>query len=243
MNASDPSATSRGTRSFLLSPAGPALPLTPAPHLTCALRGVWPPVLGADRGPGCNREFTIGSPFIEWHRVAIHAANSGVHSSILRFQDQAPLLDQISQEEPMRRMGIGMVVLGLLMATSARLGGAETPGAKSTASAPANKAVKLARADEARSTEDSKGEKELAPAASPVEIELQQLRDLLESQARQLQAQSEQLREQQQKMEALEDQLKTANARRESISAAVGRGENGAQSVGLKELRQTLESQ
>jgi hypothetical protein len=110
----------------------------------------------------------------------------------------------------MRRMWIGMVVLGLVMATSARLQGAETPETKPTASAPPKKAVKPAETDAAKSAESNKGEKEPTREASPVEIELHQLRDLLESQAQQLQAQSEQLRQQQQKMQALEEELRRA---------------------------------
>jgi hypothetical protein len=117
-------------------------------------------------------------------------------------------------------MWIGMVVLGLVMATSARLEGAETPEAKPTA--PPKKAVKLAQANAAKNAESNKGEKEPTREASPVEIELQQLRDLLESQARQLQAQSEQLRQQQQKMQALEEELRRAvNTTAEVKSTAV----------------------
>ena len=57
-------------------------------------------------------------------------------------------------------------------------------------------------------------------ASSTLENELQQLRDLLEAQSRQIQAQSDQLREQQQKMMELETELKTETATRESFSSS-----------------------
>src|SRR5579863_8598031 len=64
----------------------------------------------------------------------------------------------------------------------------------------------------------SKNDSSVKPGVSAVENELQQLRDLLEAQARQLQLQNEQLREQQQKMEAMEAELKTVNV---SVSNAL----------------------
>ena len=54
-----------------------------------------------------------------------------------------------------------------------------------------------------------------APAkteSTTLEVELQQLRDLLESQAQQLKAQSDQLKQQQEKMEALEKQLNSTKS-------------------------------
>src|ERR1700693_1760754 len=57
------------------------------------------------------------------------------------------------------------------------------------------------------------------PVESRLENELEQLRDLLESQAKKLQEQSEQLEEQQQKMRALEERLTTSGPR-ENFAAA-----------------------
>jgi hypothetical protein len=51
------------------------------------------------------------------------------------------------------------------------------------------------------------------PAASSVESELQQLRDLIEAQTKLLQAQSEQLKEQQQRMQVLESEVNSSSAR------------------------------
>jgi hypothetical protein len=57
------------------------------------------------------------------------------------------------------------------------------------------------------------------PSQPSMESELQQLRDLLESQAKQLQEQGEQLKQQREKMEALEERLVTSGPR-ENLAAA-----------------------
>ena len=54
-----------------------------------------------------------------------------------------------------------------------------------------------------------------------MESELQQLRDLLESQAQQIQQQNEQLKQQQQQMLALQEQLHAASASGENVAAGV----------------------
>jgi len=56
------------------------------------------------------------------------------------------------------------------------------------------------------------------PASPSLENQLQQLRDLLEAQSRQLQTQNEQLREQQRKMQAMEEQMKNVSASSSSSS-------------------------
>ena len=58
------------------------------------------------------------------------------------------------------------------------------------------------------------------PAASSLESELAEMRDLLESQSKQLEIQGEQLKQQQQKMAALEERLKAANPAAGSSSAS-----------------------
>jgi hypothetical protein len=73
-------------------------------------------------------------------------------------------------------------------------GGATTTATANSSSTPAIKAEPASKP---------------APSSSEIESELQQMRDLLESQSKQLQ-------EQQQKMELLEEQLNTANAAREN---------------------------
>ena len=65
------------------------------------------------------------------------------------------------------------------------------------------------------------------PEASSLENELQQLRDLLETQARQIQIQNEQLKEQQQKMQALEERLEAVNELRGNTEAPVSPSNEG----------------
>ena len=84
-----------------------------------------------------------------------------------------------------------------------------TPPAKAESSAPAAKATGTAKAEAAPK-----------PETSGMELELEQLRDLLQQQNQELQAQRAALREQQQKMQALEDQLNKANAARENLAAS-----------------------
>ena len=103
----------------------------------------------------------------------------------------------------MRRICMGIVLLGLGMAASARLGGTETSAAKSaTTAAPAKNAANPAEAEAAR-----KSDKAASRESSAVEIELQHLKDLILEQSKELEAQRALLREQQQKLAALEQRL------------------------------------
>jgi TolA-binding protein len=79
-------------------------------------------------------------------------------------------------------------------------------GATSTSAA----AVPAAKADPSSKAEASSLE---------IENELQQLRDLLETQSKQIQQQNEQLREQQEQMRSLENQLTAVNAARDNSGA------------------------
>jgi TolA-binding protein len=56
--------------------------------------------------------------------------------------------------------------------------------------------------------------------ASNLEVEIEELRDLLQNQAKQLQSQSDQLNEQQKRMQVLEDQVKGTSTARENLLAA-----------------------
>ncbi len=124
----------------------------------------------------------------------------------------------------MRRISIGMIVLGLMMAAPVR--GGETPPAKPAGAAtPVKKAAESTGAETAKKSETGKSETKL----SPVEIELQQLRELLESQAQQLQAQSEQLKQQQEKMRALESQLNVTRANASLAATPVAGASTSAQ--------------
>jgi len=101
---------------------------------------------------------------------------------------------------------------------------AGTSGNEKSPSQPAKAAESSAPA--AKATGTVKAEAAPKPETSSMELELEQLRDLLQQQTEELQAQRAALREQQQKMQALEDQLKMANAPRENISAAPGNAVN-----------------
>ncbi|MGH9724159.1 MAG: hypothetical protein ACRD41_03750, partial [Candidatus Acidiferrales bacterium] len=65
------------------------------------------------------------------------------------------------------------------------------------------------------------------PEASSVESELQQIRDLLVSQSKELEATHQQLREQQEKIATLESQLNAADASHESVAASPAAGAIG----------------
>jgi hypothetical protein len=102
-------------------------------------------------------------------------------------------------------MALGLVALPAT-AAHARPGDGASSAAKSN-DAPAAKTKPADTTNAAAKTD--------APAKaqpSGTELELQQLRELLEAQARQLQEQSDQLKAQQEKMQALEEKLNAANS-------------------------------
>jgi hypothetical protein len=68
----------------------------------------------------------------------------------------------------------------------------------------------------------SRTEAAAKPEAANLEIELQQMRELLESQAKQLETQNTLLKAQQQRVEALEEQLKTVSGPTENVAATIG---------------------
>jgi hypothetical protein len=113
----------------------------------------------------------------------------------------------------------------LTFAVSPAMAGTSGNGEKSP-SQPAKAAEGSAPA--AKATGTVKAEASPKPETSNMELELEQLRDLLQQQTQELQAQRAALHEQQQKMQALEDQLKMANAPRENISAAPGNAVNAS---------------
>jgi hypothetical protein len=110
-------------------------------------------------------------------------------------------------------MALGLVAMPTTAAT--RTAGDDTSPASKTADAAATKAK---AADKSAAT--SKTDTTAKPESSTLENELQQLRDLLEAQSRQLQTQSEQSKQQQQKMDSLENQLNSSNAVRSNPTNA-----------------------
>ena len=116
----------------------------------------------------------------------------------------------------MRALAICAVVLGLIVSPAiTRAGG---PGDKDSANkAGATNGNSAANATSATGDPAPEATANAAPKAEPssveVESELQQMRDLLE-------AQNKQLQEQQQRMNQLEEQLKASGASRESLSTS-----------------------
>ncbi|HTU33179.1 MAG TPA: hypothetical protein VMF66_05190 [Candidatus Acidoferrum sp.] len=135
----------------------------------------------------------------------------------------------------MRALATWMFVLGLAATpiAAARTGDNGSPAAKASADkdtgakngssdAPANAAkAEPAKASPAKATAPAKAE------PSPMEVELQQLRDLLESQAKQLQEQNEQLKQQQEKMETLEKQLNGPGSKTAAPAATASSAPSG----------------
>jgi hypothetical protein len=94
------------------------------------------------------------------------------------------------------------------------MAGTGAPGDKDSA-ANGTTSTSPAAAPAAKADPSSKAE----ASSLEIENELQQLRDLLETQSKQLQQQNQQLKEQQQKMQSLEDQLTAVNAARDTSGA------------------------
>src|SRR5579862_9463961 len=121
----------------------------------------------------------------------------------------------------MREISICTIVLGLALlpplAKGANLGDNDNALNSGSTSVSQPVSAPAATADPATKAE---------PSSMEVSTELQQLRELLESQARQL-------AEQQQKMELLENQLKAANANRGDSSSADGESISGAPSAAI----------
>jgi hypothetical protein len=117
------------------------------------------------------------------------------------------------KEELMRVLATCIVALGLVV--SPVLAGTTAPGTNDSAAAntTATTAAQPAAAPVPAATADPAAKPE--PSSSEVAAELQQLRDLLE-------AQSKQLQEQQQKMQLLEDQLNASSAARENLAIVPG---------------------
>lgn len=123
----------------------------------------------------------------------------------------------------MRALGMSILALGIAAAPVLAASGPRdngSPAAKASAhngaaakSSASPAPAKTPKADRAKAS-PAKSTAAAKPEPSPVEIEMQQLRDLLESQAKQLQEQNQQLKEQQKKMESLERQLNASGASR-----------------------------
>jgi hypothetical protein len=123
----------------------------------------------------------------------------------------------------MRVLATWILALGLaavpVMAANGRAGDNDSSAAKARAdkdatakSKPADAPADASKADPAKPDASKAAAGKAEPAG--MEGELQQLRELLETQAKQLQQQNEQLQEQQKRMESLQEQLNASGASR-----------------------------
>ncbi len=105
-------------------------------------------------------------------------------------------------------------LLAFGMVVSPALAGTDGAGdAKNTPSNTTNTTTATEKDKTGDSTAPASKTEAAKPAASSVESELQQLRDLIEAQTKLLQSQSEQLKEQQQRMQVLESEVNSSSAR------------------------------
>ena len=111
----------------------------------------------------------------------------------------------------MRVLATCIVALGIVV--SPVLAGTAAPGDKDSPAANTNTTAGTQPATAPPAVAKTDPAAKLEPSSSEVAAELQQLRDLLE-------AQSKQLQEQQQKMQLLEEQLSASSAARENIVAS-----------------------
>src|ERR1700675_3435669 len=102
-------------------------------------------------------------------------------------------------------------MVALVLVASPVLAGTGGTGDASSAAANANNGPAAKENAASASAAPATAATPAQPAPAGLDNQLQQLRDLLEAQSKQLQAQSEQMKEQQKKMKEMEDQLKTVN--------------------------------
>jgi hypothetical protein len=118
----------------------------------------------------------------------------------------------------MRAIVVGAIVLGFAVSPAlARPGGA---GDKAGTSLAATSSASSSNIPSSDPTAVSKADSPAKPAEAGMESELQELRDLIETQSKQIQVESEALKEQQQQMQTLENRLKMASAASENLAAA-----------------------
>jgi hypothetical protein len=122
----------------------------------------------------------------------------------------------------MRGLAASLLAIGL--AVTPVMARASGPGDNDKATSKSDTTTDKTTADKASdtkaSTSTSATDASAKPATSAVETELQQVRELLEAQAKQIQMQTDQMKAQQQKMEMMEEELKAANTPKDTSSAA-----------------------
>jgi hypothetical protein len=135
---------------------------------------------------------------------------------------------QLFKEEGMRGLAASLLAIGLAVTpVMARTGG---PGDNDKTTSKSDRTDKTADKSSdtkssgstttSTSTSDASTNASAKPAGTAVETELQQVRELLEAQAKQIQMQTEQMKAQQQRMEMMEEELKAANTPKDTSYAA-----------------------
>jgi len=117
------------------------------------------------------------------------------------------------------RLRLWIAVLGLV-ALPAAAGTGGTGAAGNSAAANSATATAAPAQPNAAPAASSKTDPAAAPASPSMENELQQLRDLIQAQSKQLEQQDEKIREQQEKMQTLEDKLSSSTAAGENFATA-----------------------
>jgi hypothetical protein len=136
------------------------------------------------------------------------------------------------KEEGMRVFLTWLLAFGMIV--SPALAGTDGAGdAKNTAASTTTTTTTNAEKDKPGESTASASKTD-APKAAPssLEIELQQLRDLIEAQSKLLQSQSEQLKEQQQRMQVLESEINSGSAR-DSFSATANSVDPDSHTAGV----------
>ncbi len=146
----------------------------------------------------------------------------------------------------MRALVICFLAFGVVLGpTMARTSGGDDGAGKGTPAPVSDTSTAKAKAGDTSAT-PAKNDAPAKPAASSMENELQQLRDLLEAQAKQLQIENDELKAQREKMESLEAELKavsapastsvgTAGLAATPTTAVAGNSANTASAIGFVE--------
>jgi hypothetical protein len=120
----------------------------------------------------------------------------------------------------MRAFVANLLALGLIvspaMARTSSDGDKDSAAAKTSNAVAASDKTSDKASDASAKTSTSTTETTAKPGSSGMESELQQLRELLEAQARQIQLQNQQMKEQQERMEAMEAELKVVSTPRDT---------------------------
>jgi hypothetical protein len=125
------------------------------------------------------------------------------------------------KEEGMRGLAASLLAIGLAVTPVMARTSGPSDNDKATSKSDTTTDKTTDKTNDAKSaTTTSTTDASAKPAPTAVETELQQVRELLEAQAKQIQMQTDQMKAQQQKMEMMEEELKAANTPKDTSYAA-----------------------